>query len=136
MHDSLDRFCGVWELDPATLDYQHGRPGLRAVYTIAKTAEGLEFTLDADDADGKPMHFVYGGPLDGVDRPYPGTTVAVALALLEDGSIESIAKRDGVVFDRWTRTLTEDRNAMRISQHGSHASGASFTNSAVYRRIA
>ena len=68
MADSLDDFVGVWELDPSTLNYEHGRPGRRAVYSIARTAEGLEFTLDADDADGKPMHFVYGGKLDGVDR--------------------------------------------------------------------
>jgi poly(A) polymerase len=133
--DRLDPFCGVWQLDPATLAYQHGRPGLRATYTIAKTADGLEFTLDADDADGKPMHFVYAGPLDGQPRPYPGTPVSISLALLENGSIESVARKDGLVLDRWTRSLTDDPNALLICQHGSLATGAPFTNSALYRRI-
>lgn len=131
----LDDFIGTWELDPATISYEKGRPGLRATYIIARTAEGLEFSLDADDADGKPMHFVYGGKLDGADRPYAGTPVNLAFSLLEDGSIESVAKRDGVVVDRWTRKLTDDRNVMLIRQHVVDASGNNFTNSALYRRI-
>ena len=56
-----------WELAADTLDYQCGRPGRRAVYTIETVADGLRFTLDADDADDKPIHHVYGGKLDGGD---------------------------------------------------------------------
>jgi hypothetical protein len=61
METRSDLFCGTWELDPATLDYQYGRPGRRAIYTIEKSHEGLQFVLDADDADGKHLHVTYGG---------------------------------------------------------------------------
>lgn len=133
MSDLVGDFCGVWELDPATLNYQQGRPGRRAVYTIARTAEGLEFTLDAEDADGKPMHFTYGGKLDGTPHTMPGTPLSIALTVLDDGSIESTAFMDGVAIDRWTRTLGADRTAMLVCQHGT--GGKTFTNSGLYRRV-
>jgi hypothetical protein len=66
-------------LDPETLDYQYGWPGRRAIYTIEPLPDGLRFTLDADDADGKPMHFVYGGKPDGQDVPIPNTVLTLAL---------------------------------------------------------
>jgi hypothetical protein len=135
MSDLLDEFIGTWVLDPATLSYQHGRPGQRAVYTIRKTADGLEFDLDADDADGKPMHVVYGGKLDAVDYPVPGYPVTVGLALLEDGSIESVAKKDGIVLDRWTRTLTADHDALLICQHKTDPAGNKLRNEGLYRKM-
>ena len=52
-----DPFIGTWELDPSTLDYQFGRPGRRAIYTIEALPEGLQFILDADDPDGKKLNF-------------------------------------------------------------------------------
>lgn len=131
MADLLDSFVGKWELDPATLDYQHGRPGLRAVYTIRRTEDGLEFELDADNADGVPMHFIYGGKLDGEFRQTPGFP-AVAMSLLEDGSIESLARQNGVIVDRWTRTVTDDGIALLICQHGADAAGRPFKNSGLY----
>jgi hypothetical protein len=135
LSDLFDSFCGVWELDPTTLAYEHGRPGRRAIYTIVKAAEGLEFTLDAEDADGKPMHFTYGGKLDGFDRPYPGSPVTVAMTLLEDGRIESVAKKNGVVVDRWTREAINGGKALLICQHGMTAAGKEVLNSGVYRKI-
>lgn len=135
MADTLDRYFGTWELDPSTLNYEHGRPGRRAVYTIEPADEGLRFTLDADDADGKPMFVKYGGKLDGVDYAYAGYPVTVSLAMLEDGSIESVAKRDGVVVDRWTRTLIGEGRAMLICQHGADPDGKPWVNSGLYRRV-
>lgn len=134
MDDLLNEFVGTRELDPTTLAYEKGRPGRRAVYKIARTSDGLEFTLDADDADDKPMYFTYGGKLDGLDRPIPGFPLTLALAQLEDGSIESVAKEDGAVVDRWTRKLTDDRNLLLICQHVIDSAGNKLTNSALYRR--
>ena len=100
MNHLIEPFLGVWELDPATLKYEKGRPGRPAVYSIFKTEDGLSFELDADDADGKPIHVVYGGKLDGVDRPHEGYPVTVSFAMVEDGSIESVAWKNGVAVDR------------------------------------
>jgi hypothetical protein len=80
-------FIGTWELDPDTLDYQYGRPGRRAIYKVEALADGLRFILDADDADGKPMHHEYGGRLDGQDIPIPNTVVTLALAKLDENII-------------------------------------------------
>jgi hypothetical protein len=134
--DSLaERFVGVWELDPTTLSYEFGRPGRRATYTIRRIGRGLEFSLDGDDADGKPMYFVYGGALDGQDRPIPNSPISLCLQWLDDHTIESAAKKDGRVIDRWTRTISDDENSLVLRQHGTRPNGEPFTNTSVYRRL-
>ena len=129
-----DPFLGTWELDPATLDYQHGRPGRRAIYKIEPAAEGLTFTLDGDDADGKQLNLTYGGPLDGRDQPLPGTDAILILTRYDQNNIESSLKRGGKIVDRWTREILPDRDTMRIIQHGFKPDGTPFRNTSLYRR--
>jgi phosphoribosylanthranilate isomerase len=133
-NDKIDAFVGRWELDPSTLDYQFGRPGRRAIYEIEQTSEGLQFHLDADDADGKPMKIVYGGPLDGLDKPIPGSDAALVLTRSDDRTVESALKRSGKVVDRWTRELLPDGKTMKIVQHVVGPSGEKLRNSGLYRR--
>jgi hypothetical protein len=134
MEPRWDLFCGTWELDPATLDYQYGRPGRRATYTIEKSHEGLQFVLDADDADGKQLHVTYGGPLDGREQPLAGMDAVLVLTRYDDRNIESKLKRGGKVADRWTREVLPDGNTMRIVQHGFRPDGEAFRNVGLYRR--
>jgi hypothetical protein len=118
-------FVGVWELDPSTLDYQYGRPGRRAMYTIEPAAGGLMFTLDGEDADGKPLKFTYGGSIDGLDHPI-ADGVTLALGWVDDCSIESVLKRGGSVADRWVRTIQAGGQAMTITQRGVRPDGTVF----------
>ena len=128
-----DPFAGRWELDPSTLDYQAGRPGRRASYTITSVLDGLLFTLDAEDADGNPLKFTYGGALDGADREIaPGTTLT--LTRLDERSIESTLKRNGQVADRWTRVLQPD-GTMLITQFVAAPDGRELRNTSLYRRV-
>jgi hypothetical protein len=135
VNPSHDPFVGTWELDPSTLDYQFGRPGRRATYTIEAVPQGLMFTLDAEDADRKPMAFTYGGTLDGRDQPIPGTDAVLVLTRHDANNIESVLKRGGKVADRWTRELLPDLRTMRIVQHGVKPDGSEFRNTSIYRRI-
>ena len=130
-----ERFVGAWELAPDTLDYQYGRPGRRALYTIEPVPDGLRFTLDADDADGKPMHHVYGGKLDGEDVPIPNTALTLSLEKLDESTIQSTLKKEGVVLDRWTRTVEDGGTDMVITQHGFKPDGTPFQNRGIYRRV-
>jgi hypothetical protein len=127
-------FCGAWELDPASLDYQYGRPGRRAIYTIEKLHEGLQCVLDADDADGKQLHVTYGGTLDGREQPLAGMDAVLVLMRYDDHNIESTVKRGGKVADRWTREILPDGNTMRIVQHGFRPDGEAVRNVGLYRR--
>jgi len=130
-----DFFVGTWELDPATLAYQFGRPGRRATYVIEAVPEGLRFTLDGEDADKKPMKFTYGGELDGRDQPVPGMDAVLVLTRQDANNIESVLKRGGKVVDRWTRELLPDLHTMRIVQHGVKHDGVAFRNTSIYRRV-
>jgi hypothetical protein len=135
MNPKDDPFLGTWELDPETLDYQHGRPGRRATYTVQAVPAGLMFTLDGEDADRKPMKFTYGGELDGRDHPLPGSDAVLVLMRHGERNIESTLKRGGKVVDRWTRELLPDLSTMRIIQHGVKPDGTTFQNVSLYRRI-
>src|SRR5262245_45692591 len=130
-----DPFLGTWQLDPATLDYQHGRPGRRAIYQIEPSADGLNFILEAEDAEGNPLKFTYGGPLDGRDQPLPGTDAILILTRDDENNSESTLKRGGKIVDRWTREILPDCNTMRIIQHGFKPDGSPFCNTGLYRRI-
>jgi hypothetical protein len=135
MQSRFQRFLGAWELDPSTLDYQHGRPGRRATYVIDVDGDGLRFTLDADDPDGKPMHHVYGGRLDGADVPIANTDFALALSMPDEHTIESVLKKNDRIVDRWTRTVQPDGQSLLIAQHGKKPDGQPFRNIGTYRRI-
>ncbi len=134
MKSTSDPFVGTWELDPETLDYEHGRPGRRAVYKIEPGQEGLNFVLDCDDADGRPLSIAYGGLLDGSDQPLPGTNAVLVLTRLDRLTIESAVKRSGKIVDRWTREILCDLDTMRITQHGFKPDGRPFRNVGLYRR--
>ncbi len=136
MTTANDPFLGTWELDPETLDYEHGRPGRRATYVVEpRGKDELLFHLDADDADGKLIRVTYGGPLDGRDQPLAGNNVALVLTRLDDRTIESSLKRDGKIVDRWTRELLPGNQEMLITQHGIKPDGQSFRNTGIYRRV-
>lgn len=135
MNPSKDPFVGAWELDPESLDYQHGRPGRRATYIIEALPVGLRFSLDGDDPDGKPMRFTYGGALDGKDQPLPGSDAVLVLTRHSEFLIESLLKRSGKVVDRWTRELLPDLNTIRVTQHGLKPDSTKFRNVSLYRRI-
>ncbi len=88
--------------DDETLDYQLGRPGLRATYmTEAAPGGGYTFILDAEDAGWNPIQVTYGG-----------------LIVTRNGghAIESTLMRDGAMLDRWignspaTRLRSASRN--------------------------
>jgi len=129
-----DAFVGTWDLDPTTLNYQFGRPGRRAIYTIESIPQGLRFTLDGDDPDEKPLKFTYGGALDGSEQPLPGGDTFLILTRLSENKIESSLKRDGKIVDRWTRELLPDGKTMRIIQHVVRPGGEKFQNISFYHR--
>ncbi len=93
------------------------------------------FTLDADDADGRPMKFTYGGELDGTEQPLPDGAGVLILTRLNERMIESVVKREGKVVDRWTRELLPDGKTMRIIQHGLGPDGGELQNRSIYRRV-
>ncbi|GAC1654899.1 MAG: hypothetical protein NVS9B15_15640 [Acidobacteriaceae bacterium] len=131
-----DPFIGTWELDPTTLDYEFGKPGRRATYIIEPIDEGLRFTLDADDPEGKRLNFVYGGRLDGSEQPLQNTDALLVLTRIDGQTIESVLKSGGKIVDCWTRELLPDLSTMKITQHGKTPTGTRFRNTGLYRRIA
>lgn len=134
---AADPFVGVWELDPATLQYESGRPGRSATYSIERSPTGLLFTLDGEDADGKPLQFQYSGPTDG--KPYPlgqgGGDLMLVLSREGDRVIDSLLRRGDATLDRWRREVSEDGLTMTITQFVANPAGGEFRNVSLYRRV-
>jgi hypothetical protein len=133
-----DAWIGTWRLDPSSLKYDYGRPGLRALYTIQRpegtTWPELIFHLDADDPDGKLLQFTYGGPLDGVGREVaPGAVLR--LTLVDERTIDSTLERDGKVVDHWRRELAPDGASITFTQIGKTPERRPFKNVSVYYRV-
>ena len=133
---ATDLFLGLWKLNPATLDYQFGRPGRRAMYLIERSGQQWRFTLDGDDADGKSMCFSYSGLLDGEDYPCMDQSVidSLQLSLVDEATIESVAKKDGKVVDRWRRVVSPDGRILTITQYGSNPENEHLRNVSVYEK--
>lgn len=131
-----DPFVGTWELDASSLRYEAGRPGRRATYVIEAIPAGLLFRIEAEDADGRPLRFQYGGPLDGTRQPLPGAGEAM-LILKREGErlIESIVMRGEKVLDRWVRELAADGQSIKMTQFVKEAGGRDALNTSVYRRV-
>jgi hypothetical protein len=130
-----DLWLGRWELDPATIDYQLGRPGRSATYVIqAAPGGGYTFILDAEDAAGNPVKAAYGGLIDGIERELPGG-LGLVLTQLGSHAIESKLTRGAVVLDRWLRELEPDGSAIRFTQFRTGPDGMECRNCSVYRRV-
>ena len=96
---------------------------------------GLYFTLDAHDVDGTGHARDVRRPARRSEQHLPAWGVTLVLNLLEDGSVESLALKGGVV-DRWTRAVSADGQAMTITQHGVTPAGTPFRNTGIDRRMA
>jgi hypothetical protein len=128
-------WIGTWQLDPSTLRYEHGRPGRRALYRIEAAPEaGFLFHLDAEDPDGRPLQFTYGGALDGVGREI-GPGALLVLTQVDERTIDSALKRDGKVIDHWRRELAPDGSSITFTQSGKTPEGRPFKNVSVYYRV-
>src|SRR5882724_4629948 len=94
---AADNQVGTWKLDVAKSKYSPGPPPKESTLKIEAQADGLKFTIDSVDAEGKAIHTESSPKYDGKDYPMTGNPNADSISLkkINDHTIETQTKKDG-----------------------------------------
>ncbi|MEP7293993.1 MAG: hypothetical protein ABI835_19560 [Chloroflexota bacterium] len=137
---SYDRFVGLWELDPAQSDYQVGTPPQTGLYRIAPDAKGTGYMISMNwtDAQGRESYAAYTALPDGVQYAYENSDVAdfISMTRLDEYTLDSAIIKGGRRIAYSLRELSDDGQAMTITQSGFAPDGTPFDNRSVYVRQA
>ena len=116
---------GTWKLDESKSTFGKGA-GKTTLVVWEKTGDHDKCTVDGTDADGKKVHTVWTGKLDGKDYPITGDATSDTRSFKLNGNhkIDMVSKKAGekvgdgtivVAADGKTRTVTSTiRNAKGV----------------------
>ncbi|NDJ35755.1 MAG: hypothetical protein GYB64_13920 [Chloroflexi bacterium] len=132
---SDDPFVGIWELDPEQCDYQMGEPPRQALYTIQKGVAGYRVIISWTTAEGMNRNAVYETIPDGSVHVDEETGLEIITTRVDEHTLDTSARRSGQLINQARRTLTENGQAMIVTQTGWTAEGEEYTNRAVYHYV-
>lgn len=131
-----DSHVGTWTLNLAKSKYSPGPATKNATLKIEAQGDGLKFTLDGTDGEGKPVHAEFTAKFDGKDYPATGLPNAdtIALKRIDANTIEAVAKKDGKVVTTTRSVVSKDGKTRTSTQTGKNAKGQDVNNTLVYER--
>lgn len=132
-----DKFVGLWKLKPEQSNYQFGAPPANGCYRIARHERGYLISMEWQTAEGDSHEMSYESVPDGQDHVYENPAIAdtVSMTRVDERTLDSASKKDGVVTAHARRVLSESGQEMVVSQSGHTPDGRPFTNLSVYERI-
>jgi hypothetical protein len=126
--------AGTWKLNIAKSKYSPGPPPKEATLKIEAEADGLKFTIDGTDAEGKAVHMEFSPKYDGKDYPTTGMANADSISMkkINDNTIETVSKKDGKPVMTVRSTVSKDGKTRTTTQKGKNAKGQAVNNTLVY----
>ena len=133
---AADTWIGSWKLDVAKSKFSPGPAPKSMTLKFAATADGIQFTSDGVDAEGKPTHSEFASKFDGKEVPYKGNPNADMHApkRIDDNSFENTWKKDGKVTIKIHGVVSKDGKTMTVHQTGKDAKGQAVNNTVVFTR--
>jgi hypothetical protein len=133
---AADNQVGTWKLDLAKSKYSPGPPPKESTLKIEAQADGLKFTIDSIDAEGKAVHMEFSPKYDGKDYPTTGMAAADSITLkkVNDHTIEIVNKKGGTPLITTKSVVSKDGKTRTSTQKGKNAKGQDVSNTAVYNR--
>jgi hypothetical protein len=130
---AADHQVGTWKLDVAKSKYSPGPPPKEGTLKIEAQADGLKFTIDGINAEGKTIHIEFSPKYDGTDSPMTGNPNAdtVSLKKINDHTIETVAKKDGKPTMTTRSVVSKDGKTRTNTQKGKNAKGQDVNNTTV-----
>jgi hypothetical protein len=133
---AADHQVGTWKLNLAKSKYSPGPPPKEGTLTVESQADGLKFTIEGVDAEGKPIHYELSPKYDGKDYPITGNpnTDTASMKKINDRTIELVGKKDGKVMLTTRSVVSKDGKTRTTTQIGKNAKGQDVHNITVYDR--
>lgn len=132
-----DSNIGTWKLNVAKSKFNPG-PAIKSQTLKIEPwgADGVTFTSDGMDADGKPVTFEFQAKYDGKDMPVKGTPEFDTLAYkrIDANTIEATAKLKGKVIGTSRAVVSADGKTRTLTQTGTNAKGEKINNTLVYEK--
>jgi hypothetical protein len=132
---AADNNIGTWKLNLAKSTFNPGpAPKSQTLKIEAWGADGVKYTADGVDAEGKPMHWEFQAQYDGKFVPFKGNPDADMLAYkrIDASTVKSTTQRNGVPGLTSTVVVSADGKTRTLTQTGKNAKGQTVHNVVVY----
>jgi hypothetical protein len=130
---AADHQVGTWKLDVAKSKYSPGPGPKESTLKIEAQADGLKFTIDGIDAEGKTIHIESSPKYDGTDSPVIGNPNADSISLkkINDHTIETVSKQGGNPVMTIRSVVSKDGKTRTSTYKGKNAKGQDVNNTTV-----
>jgi hypothetical protein len=124
---------GTWKLNESKSKFGDGAAKTSLV-VWEKAGHQNRCTVDGIDADGKKVHTVWSGKLDGKDYPITGdaTSDTRSFKLNGEHKIDMVSKKDGKEVGDGTIVVAADGKTRTVTSTIRNAKGAKVTSTQFY----
>ena len=132
---AADTNVGTWKLNLSKSKFSPGpAPKSQTLKIEASGTDGVKFTSDGVDGDGKPTHYEFSAKYDGKDNAVKGNPDFDVLAYkrINAGTVEATTKLKGKVMAVTTVVVSADGKTRTLTQKGKDAQGKDVNNTLVY----
>jgi hypothetical protein len=132
---AADSNIGTWKLNLAKSTFNPGpAPKSQTLKVEAWGADGVKYTADGVDAEGKPMHWELQAKYDGKFVPFKGNPDADLLAYkrIDAHTVEASTQLNGKAMGTTKVVVSADGKTRTLTQTGTNAKGQTVNNVVVY----
>jgi hypothetical protein len=132
---AADSNIGTWKLNLAKSTFNPGpAPKSQTLKVEAWGADGVKYTADGVDAEGKPSHWELQAKYDGKFVPFKGNPDADMLAYkrIDANTVEASTQLKGKATGTTKIVVSADGKTRTLTQTGKNAKGQTVNNVLVY----
>jgi ribosomal protein L24E len=128
---------GTWKLDVSKSSYGNmPAPKFEKLVVMTDKPDAVKWTLTGASGEGKTYVSMYGGPIDGKDRPFGNSAVGnnIAYSRTASGVEWTVKSKSGAVIETGSSQLSADGNTLTLKGTTQGSNGkANFVS--VFERV-
>src|SRR5262245_11326702 len=131
---AADSNIGTWKLNLAKSKFDPGpAPKSQTLKIEAWGEDGVKYTADSVEADGKPAHWEFQAKYDGKFVPFKGNPDGDMLAYkrIDANTVEATTQMKGAVVGHTKVVVSADGKTRTLTQTGKNAKGQTVNNTLV-----
>jgi hypothetical protein len=125
--------AGTWKLNESKSTFGDGA-GKTTLVVWEKAGNQQRCTVDGTDADGKKIHSVWTGKLDGKDYPIKGDAQSDtrSFKMSDENTVDMVSKKDGKIVGEGKIVVASDRKTRTVTNTFTNAKGEKVTSNQFY----